>query len=56
MTEIQYEDPCAHDGKPCTWMSEEFYDADGEIDMWDLFCTKCGNYRNWSKEELPETT
>lgn len=47
----QFEEPC-DDGKPCTWMSDEFFNENGELESWDLFCTKCGRYRDWSKEEF----
>jgi hypothetical protein len=52
MTDNKFEEPCANDGKPCCWVSEEFFDANGEVECWDLYCDKCFRYRDWSKDEL----
>jgi hypothetical protein len=53
MSEIKYEEPCQYDGQACLWVGEEFYDANGEVECFDLYCDKCFRYRDWSKEELP---
>lgn len=49
--DVIIEEPC-DDELPCTWMSDEFFDENGDLESWDLFCTKCGRYRDWSKEEF----
>jgi hypothetical protein len=53
-TKTQYEEPCSHDNQPCTWDSDYFYSVEEDDEMRsDLFCIKCGRFRDWSKEELP---
>lgn len=47
------EPPCAVDGKPCEWQSEEWLDEQGNIESWDLFCVKCYRWRNWDLDEAP---
>jgi hypothetical protein len=50
----EIEEPCEEDGKPCDFTgSEEWYDENGEMESWDVFCWKCCRWRDWSKEELP---
>lgn len=48
------EPPCEVDGKPCEWQSEEWHDEKGELESWDLFCAKCGRWRKWELDEMPE--
>ena len=47
------EEPCSVTGKPCNWLSEEWYDDAGGIESWDLFCQDCYRWRDWSKDEAP---
>ena len=47
------EEPC-DDGKPCDWACEEVYAENGELESWDLYCTKCGRDRDWTKDEMPD--
>lgn len=44
----EYEEPCDNDGKLCDWV----WDDDSTTS--DLYCIKCGRYRDWSKEERME--
>ena len=48
------EDSCDITDGPCHWVSEEWYDADGEIESWDLYCNDCYRWRDWSKEEYAD--
>lgn len=47
------EEPCI-DGHPCEWFSEEWYDTHGDIERTDLYCDRCGRWRDWSKDEMEE--
>mgnify|MGYP003419921935 FL=1 len=49
------EAPCEVTGEPCVWLSDDEYDAAGEIVAWDLFCANCYRFRDWTKDEA-ETT
>lgn len=55
-TNEERETLCEVTKKPCEWQSEEWYDANGEMESWDLFCVDCGRWRDWSKEEAIDET
>jgi len=39
------------DGAPCTWISEEEYDEEGDSRL-VTFCSKCFRYKNKVKEKI----
>jgi len=48
---IEYEEPCEVDGKACKWIVDELLDPDnGKLMTWDMYCSKCGRWRNWNKQ------
>lgn len=51
-----WEAPCETDGQACDWTSEEFVgdDEDPADAPWDMFCSKCGRWRDWSKDALAD--
>lgn len=40
---------CERDDRPCDWALEEF--STDDTGPWDLYCEKCGRWRDWSLDE-----
>ena len=46
--------PCEVTGKACEWLSEEWYDENGDMVSWDNYCVNCYTWRDWHKDTYPD--
>ena len=48
----EVEDPCEITKRPCTWINDDWEDAEGNLFIDDVYCIYCGRSRDFSKAEL----
>ena len=51
MKTCNMEEPCKETGIACVWICDEFFDENGEIISWDMYCGDCFCYRDWDLDE-----
>ena len=46
------EGPCDENhNQGCDWVSEDWFDEDGNDAGWTSYCFNCYRYRDWGKDE-----